>query len=626
VRLADILCGFSQALQGPYVLLASSRRQQYVELQLFRAPGADWTPVGPPVRVSANPRGFWNTTPVGIALGDDMGVLLLTDKAADGRDNLYHARFRVTAGGLEVLDEQPRTLFVSPRYEGRDGAVTYGGDGRFYLATYHAGRPAAGEPPNHRQSIRSFALDFREGSLQVLAPVWEDERWSATPVRGYYSDDLLIANFSIAKSCDGAVYLAGAVDNGEGRGLLKLFRIPVGPASCGQTPQVKARVRGSQGRGYWYTSDVSLEWDVDLRGERELSRSGCEPVRLTQDSAGVQYHCKVVTTAGEVQDSVTLQRDATPPIAEFNLRPLPNREGWHSAPVTIDFRGQDATSGIAQCSTGDVLNAEGDGQISIEGRCTDQAGNVSAPVQARGIRIDRTAPQVEARPRATPNPQGWFSAPVTVVFSGKDALSGVPPEGCDAPTLLSRSGRDQSASGQCADRAGNRGRGTLGGVDIDLAAPLAMASVEPLANAAGWHRQIPTIRFAGVDRLSGAGVATCTVPVRVMQDVTARQVRGHCTDKAGHASNAVIEVINLDRIAPTLRVQLPAAGAMYAQGSRQNVDFACADERSGIERCSATQPDGAVLDTSRRGEFSFVATATDQAGNEARRQINYRVD
>lgn len=162
----------------------------------------------------------------GVAIGDDRGVVIFRNAAEDGRLNLFYARFRITAEDVVLVDEVPRQMPKSPDYEGLDGAVV-DGDGRFYLALYQAGESAAGHPPNHRQAVRFYALDFETGALKEFAPAFEDGNWSGTPPLSYYATSLNLEAFSLAKSCDGTLYVGGAVDGGKGPSVLKIFSLPL---------------------------------------------------------------------------------------------------------------------------------------------------------------------------------------------------------------------------------------------------------------------------------------------------------------------------------------------------------------------------------------------------------------
>jgi hypothetical protein len=99
---------------------------------------------------------------------------------------------------------------------------------------------------------------------------------------------------------------------------------------------------------------------------------------------------------GTTSQSVTIKRDATPPLLTFGTpSPVPNANGWNKVNISIPFTRSDALSGLASTSVNSplVLSTEGaavTGQVVV----TDQAGN-SATFTSVPRNIDKTAPVVE---------------------------------------------------------------------------------------------------------------------------------------------------------------------------------------------------------------------------------------
>ena len=619
-------CGRSLAMGGPYAIIARMMPASHVGLTLYSAPGPTWTQVGTEVRLPTASAGAWPKFQNGrMDSGDDKVVVLFRDAAADGRVNLYFGRYRITASGLQLLDATPIPIAASAAFEGLDGAVTYGGDGMFYVALYQAGTSASGQPTNTRQAVSAYRLDFDSGQLTLLAPAYEDGNWTNVAPLDYYGASANVESYSIVKSCDGALYIGGGVDSGAGRTLLKVFRLVVEPATCGGPPVLTPVVNGSANAAGWYTGAVSVSWDLDLRGFDEVSRTGCEPLSFNSDTAGSVLSCSVTTVAGTATQSVTIKRDATPPTAAFGLSPLPNGEGWNRGNVTVSFSGTDAASGVVSCSPGQVVSTEGADQSSTDGTCTDQAGHESAPVHATGINIDKTAPMVSASTVPLPNGAGWNNSPVTVAFSASDVLSGVAIDGCDLPVTLSAGGVGQSATGTCRDRAGNEGGVTRSGINIDLVSPTATAVVSPASNAANWHRSAATVAFYGTDSLSGSGIQTCT-PAQVVATEGAGQVAGgRCQDAAGNQSALASATVNLDLGAPSTVIAAPANGATYVQGSLKLASYSCSDTVSGIASCTGTVLAGSAFATDTIGAKRFSVAAADVAGNQSVAWVDYTV-
>lgn len=151
-------------------------------------------------------------------------------------------------------------------------------------------------------------------------------------------DDPLGACTSAGESCDGVV--AGA-------------SLPTTWPGFATPPIVVPHVDGPQSNG-WYTGDVTISWDVSDPQTGVDSSSGCDPVRLTEDTASTTYTCSATSSGGSTIRSVTVKRDATPPTVECAATPStlwpPNGK---LVPATVAVDVTDATSGPA----GFVLSA-----------------------------------------------------------------------------------------------------------------------------------------------------------------------------------------------------------------------------------------------------------------------------
>src|SRR5262249_54990437 len=145
------------------------------------------------------------------------------------------------------------------------------------------------------------------------------------------------------------------------------------------------------------------------------------------------------------------------------------------------------------------------GLASVGGTCTDKAGNTSAPVSST-FQYDDTGPSVTPTPSRGPDANGWYNHPVTVSFSGTDALSGG--VSCDAPVTYSTPAwATASRGGSCSDVAG-----TLTSVAFplkyDATKPVVTATAGRAPDANGWYNHTLGISFSGGDATSG--VVSCT--------------------------------------------------------------------------------------------------------------------
>lgn len=381
-------------------------------------------------------------------------------------------------------------------------------------------------------------------------------------------------------------------------------------------PVITSSLAGTIGDNGWYTSDVNVNWTVSDAESPISASDGCGIASLTADTTNQTFTCSATSAGGTTSQSVTVKRDSTAPIATASRLPLPNADGWNRTDVTVTFAGSDATSGVASCTSDEVLSAEGANQSSGEGKCRDNAGNVSASAFIPDINIDKTAPAVSASAVPTPNGAGWNRSTVTVSFTATDGLSGVAISGCDMPVGLSNDGANQSATGSCHDVAGNDGSATASGINIDTTRPVAIASVSPGPNGNGWNNTDVVASFSGTDSISGSGIANCTAPITVSSEGVTAGTQGVCNDVAGNDSNsAVAPDIRIDKTEPSVSISTPAVGGSYYQGANVLASYSCSDSLSGPASCTGSIANSSPIDTSTTGTKSLTVIAKDQAGN-----------
>lgn len=78
---------------------------------------------------------------------------------------------------------------------------------------------------------------------------------------------------------------------------------------------------------------------------------------------------------------------------------------------------------------------------------------------------------------------------------------------------------------------------------------------------------------------------------------------------------------------PSIDLRAPAEGAVVERGADVPADYACSDDGgSGLTACAGTVPDGAPIDTSHVGSFTFSVVARDGAGHETTVTHTYRVE
>ncbi len=241
--------------------------------------------------------------------------------------------------------------------------------------------------------------------------------------------------------------------------------------------------------------------------------------------------------------TVTVTVDLTPPVIIATVDPPAGASGWHQTAVTVTFECSDALSGVVICPGPVVLSSEGAGQ-EVVGTAFDLAGNSASATVL--LNVDLTPPVIIATADPPANAAGWHQAvPVTVTFECSDAVSGV--ASCPAPVTVGGEGAGQEVMGTAFDVAGNSA--TLSSnVSVDLTPPVITATVDPPANAAGWHQAPVTVTFECSDALSG--VASCPAPVILSGEGAGQEASGTVFDLAGNSATSST-IVNLDQTPPT---------------------------------------------------------------------------
>jgi chitodextrinase len=147
-------------------------------------------------------------------------------------------------------------------------------------------------------------------------------------------------------------------------------------------PDITATVDGTIGHGHWYVSDIDITWTVTDDESPVTETDGCDPVTIDTDTTGVTLTCTATSTGGTASESVTVRRDATPPVvtvtgvedgAVYTLGAVP----------AAGCDTQDATSGVSVAAEVEVTGGEPNGTGTFTATCTgatDAAGNTADPV------------------------------------------------------------------------------------------------------------------------------------------------------------------------------------------------------------------------------------------------------
>lgn len=184
-------------------------------------------------------------------------------------------------------------------------------------------------------------------------------------------------------------------------------------------PKIAPDVVGTQGSDGWYTSTVTVRWNVSDPESGIASSDGCDPAVIDADTEDSTFTCSATSAGGTNSRTVTIKRDATPPTITWVRSPEPNQYGWWNGDVTLSFNCLDDVSGVTRCPPPEqVVTTEGAGQ-SVTVAAFDGAGN-EATTTVRDINIDKTPPAVAADVSSQPNENGWYRSIVTISLRASD--------------------------------------------------------------------------------------------------------------------------------------------------------------------------------------------------------------
>jgi hypothetical protein len=383
-------------------------------------------------------------------------------------------------------------------------------------------------------------------------------------------------------------------------------------------PVVTPVVYGTLGANGWYTTNVTVNWSVTDPESVILSTSGCDATTLTAETTGTTLTCSATSDGGVTTVSKTFKIDKTPPAVTATPSRGPDANGWYNHALSVSFTGSDGMSGVDTCVAPQAYSGPDSGGASVGGTCTDKAGNVGAASLA--LRYDATPPQVTGSSAGRgPDSNGWYNHPVSVSFTGSDAMSGV--DSCTQPTYSGPDTASASVSGSCVDRAGNWSSQRSFVLQYDATGPTVTATPARAPDLNGWYNHALAVSFGGGDATSGLDSCVAAQTYAGPDDVGA-SVTGSCRDRAGNTT-ARSFALKYDATGPQVTAtpaRGPDANGWYDH--TVSVGFSGSDGVSGVSTCSAPQsysgPDAASA--------SIVGTCSDVAGNVGAGSVALKYD
>jgi hypothetical protein len=406
---------------------------------------------------------------------------------------------------------------------------------------------------------------------------------------------------------------ASAVDNAD-----NTMSTTVGPINIDKTaPSLTGAVAdGMLGDNGWYRGNVTIHWTATD------ALSGVTNAPADSTIAGEGQNLKATAS---VSDKAGNQRVADSPAVKID-KTAPNTDAsavdaWNNVDVTVKLTANDALSGVAathyRIDGGDAQNGtqvplSDEGVHSLEYWSVDQAGNAEAHKTVT-VRIDKSSPTISHAFAPIANANGWFKDDVHVTFSCVDALSGV--KSCGPDRVVSSEGKDQDASGEAVDNAGNTALDPAA-VSLDRTPPTIKASVDRDANGNGWYDDDVTVSFACGDALSG--VDTCPA-AKTLGEGKDQSASATVADAAGNTASDGVTGVDVDKTAPSLH------GAAKDQPNDNGwyrgdvvVAWSCSDELSGL---AGDCPADSTI-TGEGSNLSASASVKDKAGNATNGKVD----
>jgi hypothetical protein len=472
-----------------------------------------------------------------------------------------------------------------------------------------------------------------EVKIDKTAPGISHTQAPAANVRSWNNSDVTVT-FTCTDSGSGIASCTAPVTKGEGAAqkVQGAATDKAGNTATDETtvnvdktkPTVNGSLSAEANANGWFKADVTATFtcaDQDgLSGVLSCPAARTLGEGANQSAGGAATDAADNTSAAFTISGVNV--DKTAPTLSGAATSAPNANGWYKGDVTVHWTAADALSGIDGSAPADsTLTSEGDA-LSTSASVSDKAGNtVSTTVQ--GIKIDRHAPSTDATA-----PSGWQSSDVTVKLSATDNLSGVAGTYYTVDAGAQQAGTTVNVTSEgthkvsywSVDNAGNTETARTVTVLVDKSAPTITGKATTSPNANGWYKAPVTVQFDCKDAVSG--IASCQ-PDATLAAQGANSATGTAVDNAGNKGTTTVSGINIDTVAPVVTIGGVKDGAVYTIGAVPTPTASATDVTSGLAApVTGTQSGGTANGV---GTFTYVATATDKAGNVGTAVVTYSV-
>ena len=155
-------------------------------------------------------------------------------------------------------------------------------------------------------------------------------------------------------------------------------------------PQITPYVDGTRAPNGWYTSDVTVNWYVYDPESLVTPGTGCIGSQVTTDTVNggsITLTCTAVSEGGSSTQSVTIQRDATPPFVQI-ARPENTLYALNSTQLAFPSC-SDGASGLASCTattpSGQPFDTSTPGYHTFTVTATDLVGHTTVTTRTYAV-------------------------------------------------------------------------------------------------------------------------------------------------------------------------------------------------------------------------------------------------
>jgi hypothetical protein len=247
--------------------------------------------------------------------------------------------------------------------------------------------------------------------------------------------------------------------------------------------------------------------------------------------------------------------DVTAPVIVRQVTGTLGDGGWFRGPMNVHWNVSDPESPWTTGGCDARTVSDDTAGMTLECRASSLGGTSS---DAMLVRIDSVPPAVSGfAPDRPPDRRRWYNHPVSISFSGIDALSGL--AGCVSPVYAGPDAKAATVAGGCRDVAGNESPLLAASFRYDASGPQirrAIAGRRP--DHRRWYRR--PIRFSFRARDAVSRHARCKRATYRGPDGRG-VVTASCTDRAGNVATKTFPV-RFDATPPSVALRIAKGGGM----------------------------------------------------------------